>query len=280
MAQFFIGRDLAGTAPGPQNAAAINIWIANCGNDTVTRLPAGNPNRAANFSAAGLGKPFGLGIDPFGNVWIANNRTDQVVALAPSGVPLAFSPVTGGGLKAPLGLATDSLGNVWVANTGIIPLPCGPGQSQTTLIEVVTAVVTNDNASVTLIGPTGVPAPGSPFKNRGMTLPWGIAVDGDDNVWVADFGGQRLTQLCGARPESCPPGHRTGDPISPPDTGYTFDGLVRNTGVVIDPSGNLWLANNWLNVPVQTNPGGREFVVFIGIAAPVKTPVIGPPRRP
>jgi hypothetical protein len=33
-------------------------------------------------------------------------------------------------------------------------------------------------------------------------------------------------------------------------------------------------------VPNQTNPGGHHLVVFIGLAAPVKTPLIGAPKRP
>lgn len=114
-----------------------------------------------------------------------------------------------------------------------------------------------------------------------MTIPWGIAVDGADHVWVANFGGRRLTELCGTRRKACPPGKRwVGAPISPEKTGYGFDGLVRNTGVAIDPSGNVWVANNWKNVPVQSNPGGYQVVAFIGLAAPIKTPLIGPPRQP
>ena len=109
-------------------------------------------------------------------------------------------------------------------------------------------------------------------------IPWGIAVDGNDNIWVANFGGERVTQLCGAKPENCPPGYRTGQPIAP--DGYHSDALVRNTGVSIDPSGNVWLTNNWLIDPIQTNPGGDGLVVFIGLAAPVKTPLIGPPEQP
>jgi len=31
---------------------------------------------------------------------------------------------------------------------------------------------------------------------------------------------------------------------------------------------------------VQTNPGGHALVVFIGLAAPIKTPLIGPPQQP
>ena len=94
---------------------------------------------------------------------------------------------------------------------------------------------------------------------------------------VVNFDGQRLSQLCGSRGEdACLPGKTTGDPISP-DGSYDFDGLVRNTGLQIDPSGNVWLAKNWETVLVPTNPGGHQMVVFIGLAEPVKTPLIGPP---
>jgi hypothetical protein len=30
----------------------------------------------------------------------------------------------------------------------------------------------------------------------------------------------------------------------------------------------------------QTNPSGDGLVVFIGLAAPVKTPLLGPPQQP
>jgi hypothetical protein len=96
---------------------------------------------------------------------------------------------------------------------------------------------------------------------------------------VANFGKQRVSQFCGLRPRTCPPGTDTGEAISPDGTGYGFDGLVRNTGLAVDPSGNVWVANNWLNKPVQSNPGGHEAVVFVGIAAPQRTPLIGPPQR-
>ncbi|PYL26116.1 MAG: hypothetical protein DMF37_03165, partial [Verrucomicrobia bacterium] len=46
-------------------------------------------------------------------------------------------------------------------------------------------------------------------------FPGGIAVDSDDNIWVANFGGHRVTQLNGA----------SGQPIAP--NGYPSDALVR-----------------------------------------------------
>ncbi|HEY3180018.1 MAG TPA: hypothetical protein VGL25_14170, partial [Casimicrobiaceae bacterium] len=77
--------------------------------------------------------------------------------------------------------------------------------------------------------------------------------------------------------KKCPPGMRVGDPISP-DTGYRSDSLQRITGGQIDPSGNVWLTNNWkIDSDGIVNPGGNAVVIAIGAAAPVKTPLIGPP---
>ena len=119
-----------------------------------------------------------------------------------------------------------------------------------------------------------------PIGSGGLRNPWGITVDGDDHVWVANFGGRRLTELCGSEPRACPPGKRRIGAAISPSSGYGFDGLVRNTGVIVDPSGNVWLANNWKNVPIQTNPGGYQIVAYLGLATPTKSPQIGPPRRP
>jgi hypothetical protein len=131
------------------------------------------------------------------------------------------------------------------------------------------------NPSVVQVGPDGSVRK---FRGAGMTIPWGIAVDGDDNIWVANFTGERLSHLCGARADTCPK-RRAGAALSP-DAGYSFDGLQRNTGVQIDPSGNVWLTNNWIKVPVQVDPFGDGLVVYLGMAAPVRTPLIGTPQQP
>jgi hypothetical protein len=70
---------------------------------------------------------------------------------------------------------------------------------------------------------------------------------------------------------------QVGDSISP-DTGYQSDALQRVTAGAVDPSGNIWLTNNWkIDVDPEKNPGGNAVVIAVGAAAPVRTPVIGPP---
>lgn len=229
----------------PQGAASDqqgNIWIANCGNSSVTKYPGGIPSELYNFSNVGLSSPFGMAIDNQGNAWVTSNGNNQVVGLAPNGEPLPGSPFSGSGIKNPLGIAVDSKGNVWVANSAIVELPCGGS----------TGGLTKGTFSITEIKREGRQPHLAMFTGGGIRIPWGVAVDGDDNVWVVNFGGQRLSEFCGATPSHCPAGLRTGDPISPA-TGFTSDGLTRNTGIAIDPSGNVWVANNWDILPVQTN---------------------------
>ncbi|MER7755290.1 NHL repeat-containing protein [Kitasatospora sp. NPDC097643] len=263
----------------PQGMAADRsgtVWVANCGGRSVTRIPDGDASRAREIAAPGLQKPFGAAVDPAGRLWVSGNGSDNVQVLAPDGTPERL--IAGGGLRHPLGIATDSRGNAWVSNSGVLPVPCEDAAPSDLADVLANETGGYPGTSVTMIGSDGTPA-ARPFDNGGLFLPWGVAVDGDDTVWVANFGGHRVARLCGVRLAACPPGVGTGEPISPPDTGYTSDGLERNTGIQIDPSGNVWLVNNWRTVPVQTNPGGHELVVLVGAAAPVPTPHLGGPER-
>jgi sugar lactone lactonase YvrE len=245
-----------------------NIWIANCGNDSVTMYPDGNRLAAANISGLGLEQPFDAVVGKDGRVFVSGVGSDSVAVLDRSGHPVAGSPITGAGLNQPMGLAVDSHGNVWVANSGLINLPCPKALPS----------FKTRGGSATLLRANGKPERKSAFTGGGMTIPWGDAVDGNNNLWVANFGKQRLSELCGVDRTGCPPHAKVGDPISPNQSGYTFDGFTRNTGVAIDPSGNVWVANNWLVKPPQTNPGGHQIVAFVGAAGPLRTPIIGPPR--
>jgi hypothetical protein len=247
-----------GSLRAPQGIAVDqrgNVLIANHVGGTVTRYLNGDPRRFQVISGGGLAKPFGVQIDARGNAWVTDNAIDavdpgSVTRIDPAGQP--HGPIAGGGLRSPQGLAIDSVGNVWVANLG--------------------------SDSVTQIDPRGRIAARSPIRVRSLSGPWSVGVDGNDNLWVASFVGGTLTQLCGRSRSHCPPGMGTGDPISPSATGFTNGHLEHLTAVQIDQSGNVWVANNWSSI--SPTVGGDGLVEFIGAAPPVKTPLIGPPRRP
>lgn len=297
-----------------------NIWLANCGNDTVTFIPNGNPDQAENFALSGgrgesgnftpsipdtepdsdapLLKPFGIAIDPKGRAWVTANQagfdsespneavgrvyrvsSDGAVEMLPH-LNDSAEPV----LSWPMGISGDSSGNMWVSNSNSVKVPC---------VDELDPQDGDEGPSVAFY-----PADGSSpsmFTGGGLAIPWGNAIDGNDTLWVFNFGTKptdivdentewpdtSLSHFCGADISKCPTGLNTGDPISPP-TGYVSNALDRVTGGNIDPSGNVWLLNNWKKTgpfaPVyDTNPGGNSFVIIPGAAGPVKTPLIGPP---
>ena len=46
-------------------------------------------------------------------------------------------------------------------------------------------------------------------------------------------------------------------------------------------AGNVWMVNNWSDgTPLANFVGGSGLIQFVGLAAPVRTPIVGPPQRP
>src|SRR5262249_56437561 len=99
---------------------------------------------------------------------------------------------------------------------------------------------------ITILRPDGSEASGSPVFGSGVIVPWAIAVDGNDHVWVSNFSSATagIVQLAGCRPEANPPGMKMGEPISPPN-GYVGGGMPMLVDIDIDPAGNVWVGNNW-----------------------------------
>lgn len=263
-------------APGQVQGTVVdqrgNIWVANFSAASITMYPAGNPERPRTYGgphcAIQMDAPFGLAVDHDGNVWAASEGSGTVVRVDPDDADRCPDTEIPAGAR-PMGVAIDSEGMLWVANLG--------------------------GGDVTMVDPTN--AATTHFGAGFLTGPWGIAVDGADNVWVADFFGRRVVQICGASGD-CPSGFTTGQVITPPAGYVAAGGMQHITDVAIDPSGNVWLANNNHDQPRCDAPppldsppsveldiqsmscGGNGVVVLFGVAAPVATPLIGPPRQP
>lgn len=237
------------------------IWVANAFGKHVTRFPAADPSKAENFDVGA--SPSGLNIDSQGNVWVTSRF--------------------GNGLLGELHLGDL---DVHAKFGGVVP-----AMDYMTTTMSTQKGGTAGAGNVSLLRPDGTSYPGSPFTGGGLPGPWAAVVDGNDNVWISNFAmpNSPIVQLCGVRTETCPPGFKTGDQISPPG-GYVGGGLQMQTDIAVDPAGNVWAMNNWQDIGtcVATKPpealstrcGGQGVVVFYGMAKPVKSPQIGPARAP
>lgn len=237
------------------------IWITNSGSNTVTRFPASDPGRAEEIEVGF--SPHAVAIDSRGNAWVGNllghPGTMEKIALIKQKLESKAEALEGS-------MSADAMAaNMWVNLWNILS--------------------ENPGGDVSMIRPDGTVH--GPFNAGGaITGPWGIAIDGNDHVWVASSTSHSVTQLCGVRTETCPPGLKTGDPITPSE-GY-IGGLQIVAPIALDPAGNAWVGNGWNDtkagfskVPPEaqsTQFPAHTIVVFVGVAKPVRTPLIGPAK--
>lgn len=92
----------------------------------------------------------------------------------------------------------------------------------------------------------------------------GIAVDGAGTVWVTNYRAPYLTELAGAGANA------PGAALSPARGLGGDAGLLEAYGLAVDASGNVWVSS----------AGSDTVTKFIGLAVPVKTPLLGLPRVP
>lgn len=297
-----------------------DVWALDSSKSQIVHLPKGDPARARILCRTVNGRPvdgtcqvkgpFHIAVDLQGRILVSNANSNTVTRF-PADDPGKAEQLTVG--YSPHAIAIDSQGNAWIANTlgepgfkekldllrmklrselesDLAPADGGDATVEK-FIALVRIIEQFPGGSVSMIRPDGTQSPHPQFDGGGsISGPWGITIDGNDHVWIANGFGKTLTELCGVRTETCPPGFKTGDPISPPKTGYAGKGMQFLTGVAVDPAGNVWAANNidlmdevcLSKVPdetLSTRCGGNGFVVFYGLAKPVKTPVIGSQMR-
>jgi hypothetical protein len=282
-----------------------DVWALDFGKDQVVYIPNGDPSKAKVFCQSPDGKPennpcklsgpFHLAIDQKDRIWITNAIGDTVTRF-PTSDPSKVEVFKTGGASGK-GMAIDSQGNAWITNT------LGEGLNLETKLKVLELKLTGNmkevdrvlvdfgkthkRGNIAMLRPDGTHAPGSPFTG-GDSLwgAWGAAIDGNDQVWVSNLWGSNLVHLCGVRTDTCAPGMKTGDPISPLG-GYVGGDMQWLTDVSIDPAGNVWVADNWQDSDscfghppeaVSTRCGGNGVTVFYGMAKPVRAPQIGPAR--
>lgn len=282
-----------------------DIWVAGTSSNEMLYFPNGELKEGEVVTIEhehgkhknALSAPFAASIDHENRVWISNTNSKSLIRYSPADEKVERFILAGGGR----GVALDSKGNCWVAcNTS----PDFPPTTPTDNVSIIEGFAlgyphleqtlgrNNKTGSVFMIPSHAKPIDTidetthesdlTPYGDGELNAPWGISVDGNDDVWVANFMGRGVSFMAGASASKRTESYDTGDVIHTIHSGS----IQMLTDVIVDQAGNLWCANNW-NLPqtvmqAKPNPaystwgGGSGVLVVYGITKPVQVPLIGP----
>lgn len=275
-------------------SAGGDVWIADGSDNQLLHFPGGRMKDGRVVKAAGLKSPFDIVVDGRNRVWVSNSQSDTVVRFAADDPSKTETFRAGIGVRA---LALDSKGNAWVASNMSLDFPPPVIPDGASIMEqfkiaaghMLKVLETNPRmvtGVVNMIRPDGSqPAPMGFTGNKAVSVPWGLNIDGNDDVWIGNFWGRGVVLMAGDNTKGHPAGTKTGDAI------HVFKGgsIQMLTDVSIDPAGNVWAANNWNDLngaaapdplrPTSTWGGGSGITVIYGVASPVKPPRMGKVQR-
>jgi hypothetical protein len=266
-----------------------NIWVANEESSSSINNGYGNVAKFSNtgqvlsgangYTAGGVYFPQGLAADTTGNVWVVDYGDSLVSLLSSSGSAVNGSTGWGSGqLSLPVAVAVDASHNAWVANqsastitriaadgSNVVQISCCSGASGLAVDQGGNVWVANFSGnSISEISNSGALLLNGQMGG-GVDHPQAVAIDGAGRVWVSNFHKSTLSEFAGYN--SATPGM----PLSPAGGLGTDAQLGSPFALAIDQSGNLWVTNS-----SQAN----TVTVFVGLATPVKTPLLGPSQLP
>ncbi len=202
----------------------------------LTVYPAGSRGNIAPIAVisgarTGLALPLGIALDSDGNVYVANSYTantssslryDSSITVYAAGskgntTPIATIAGDHTNLSYPQGLALDSSRNLYVTGDGIG-------------IEVYPAGSSGDVSPVATIA----------GADTGLSVPIGIVLDSAGSLYVLNsYGG--TTQHGSV---TIYPAGSTGDAVPAATITSNFTGLGFASGIAVDSSGNIYVAND------------------------------------
>ncbi|HWD93931.1 MAG TPA: hypothetical protein VG938_16495 [Verrucomicrobiae bacterium] len=235
------------------------LYIADIFNQRIRRVSPGGiittfaGNGAAAYSGEGtatltsLNYPACVALDAAGNLFIAdliNNRVREVSGGTMSTVAGKSNPgfAGDGGLAAnaslanPQGIGFDPLGNLYIADT-----------SNNRIRKIDTSGIITTVAGNTGTNFTG---DGGLATNASLSMPWSVCVDNSSNVFIADFGHNRIRKIDSTGHISTVAGKSNTGAFGGDNGPATRASLNGPACVALDSTGNLYIAD-WHNNRVR-----------------------------
>jgi len=189
-------------------------------------------------TAASLFDPFGVAVDSVGNLYISdfNNHRVRMVNISGTITTIAGNGIQGfsgdGGLataaslNTPYGVAVSASGDLYIADP--------PRIRKVTAGGIITTVAGN--------GTQGFSGDGGPATAAGLKSPYGVAVDTNGNIYIADEANQRIRKVSSSGVITTVAGNGTqgfsgdGGPATAASLNYPAE-------VVVDNMGYLYIAD-------------------------------------
>jgi sugar lactone lactonase YvrE len=256
-------------------ATGLMLFQARASAQVVTTLAGSGAvgNVDGTGAMASFWNPRGVAVDQSGNIFVADTNNSRIRKITPDGGVTTFVDFTHGYPNAPTSVAVDGSGNVWEVD------PVGDGIDGADLTEW-----SPDGKSIAIPvaleslaaddGPAAIAA--DKFGNvyladgflgvlkfdakgnqtvlaKDLKGAMGIAVDGTGNVYVADWGTNRVRRIT-------PDGSMTtlagsGAPGNTDGTG-TAASFRGPAGVAVGPSGNVYVADQGNHTIRKITPAG------------------------
>jgi uncharacterized protein (TIGR03437 family) len=244
-----------------------NLYFADSGNNRIRQVSATNAtistiagNGAAAFAgdggpaaSASLVSPYGITMDPAGDLFIADNGNNRIRKVAPNrmistvagnGVA-AFSgdggPAANAALASPFGAAVDPGGNLLIADYGNMRVrKVAPNGTITTMA---------GNGAYRFSGDNG------PALSAALDNPEGLTVDRGGNLYFADTANNRVRKVAANGTIGTVAGNGL-DGFSGDNVTAAASALSEPGDVSVDGAGNLYIAASGGNRILKVSPGG------------------------
>jgi NHL repeat len=245
-------------ATGASGVTSSGMITTIAGTDVWGSSGDGGPATAAKLYA-----PAEVAVDRQGNVYIATYQDSRVRKVSAAGTISTFAgtgqpgfsgdggPATSARLYAPKGVAVDGQGNVYIADSNNFRVrKVSPGGAITTFAGG---------------GKPGFLGDGGPATLATLRNPFGVAVDGQGNVYIADTDNMRVRKVSSGGTITTIAG--TGVQGSSGDGGPATSALLRFPyGLAVDGQGNVYIADSGNNRVRKVSRGGT-ITTFAGTGA-------------